>query len=71
MLRCRSLFASMGLIALTAACTRTVPDTREADIKAVKGVEAAWVKDIATKDADKFASYYSDDASFLLISSAG
>ena len=66
MLRWRSLFAYMGLIALTAACTRTVPDTRGADIKAVKGVEAAWVKDIATKDADKFASYYSDDASLLM-----
>ena len=44
---------------------------RDADIKAVKDVEADWVKDIAAKDADKFASYYSDDASFLLISSAG
>jgi uncharacterized protein (TIGR02246 family) len=32
----------------------------------VKDVEAAWVKDIATKDADKFASYYSDDASLLM-----
>ncbi len=66
MLRCRSLFACMGLLALIAACTRTAPDTRDADINAVKGVEAAWVKDIATKDVDKFASYYSEDASFLL-----
>jgi uncharacterized protein (TIGR02246 family) len=32
----------------------------------VKDVEAAWVKDIATKDADKSASYYSDDASLLM-----
>ena len=39
---------------------------RDADIKAVKDVEADWVKDIAAKDADKFASYYSDDASFLV-----
>jgi len=64
--RCRSLFACIGLVALTAACTKTVPDTRDADIKAVRDVEAAWVKDIATKDADKSASYYSDGASFLL-----
>ena len=42
------------------------PDTRDADVKAVEDLEAAWVKDIATKDADKFASYYSDDASVLL-----
>lgn len=66
MLRYRSLFACLGLFALTAACTRTVPDRRDADIKAVKGVEAAWVEDIATKDVDKFASYYSDDASLLM-----
>ena len=64
--RCRSLFACIGLVALAAACTKTVPDTRHADIKAVKDVEAAWVKDIATKDVDKFASYYSDDALFLM-----
>jgi uncharacterized protein (TIGR02246 family) len=66
MLRYLSLFASVGLFALTTACTSTVPDTRDADIKAVKGVEAAWVEDIATKDVDKFASYYSDDASVLM-----
>jgi len=53
-------------LALTAACTTTVPDTRDADIKAVKAVEAAWVQVIATKDVDKFASYYSDDASLLM-----
>jgi hypothetical protein len=53
-----SFFLRESLVALTAACTKTVPDTRDADIKAVKDVEAAWVKDIATKDADKSASYY-------------
>jgi uncharacterized protein (TIGR02246 family) len=31
----------------------------------VRSVEADWVKDIATKDVDKFVSYFSDDASFL------
>ena len=43
MLRCRPLFACIGLLTLTAACTTTVPDTREADIKAAKDVKAAWV----------------------------
>ena len=43
-----------------------VTDTRNADVKAVKDVETAWVKDAATKDPDKFASYYADDASLLL-----
>jgi uncharacterized protein (TIGR02246 family) len=67
MLRYGSLVGCVGLFALTIACTNTaVPDTREADIKAVKDAEAAWVKDVATKDVDKFASYYSDDASVLM-----
>lgn len=65
MLSHRTLLACLGLLALTGSCARTVPDTRDADVKAVKAVEAAWVADIATKDADKFASYYADDASLM------
>lgn len=56
----------LGLFVLASACTSTVRDTRDADIKAVKAVEAAWVRDIATKDADKFASYYAQDATLLM-----
>ena len=66
MLRNPCLFACLGLLALTTACTTTPPDTRDADIKAVKAVEAAWVNDIATKDPEKFAGYYSNDASLLV-----
>jgi ketosteroid isomerase-like protein len=48
------------LMGLTAACTPAVtPDTRQADIQAVKDVEIAWAKDAALKDPAKFASYYS------------
>jgi uncharacterized protein (TIGR02246 family) len=64
MTRYRNLFACLALFALAAACTTA--DRRDADIKAVKAVEAAWVKDVATKDEGKFASYYSSDASFLM-----
>jgi len=42
-----------------------VPDTRAADLQAVKDVETAWVKDVATKDPDKWASYFTDDGSGL------
>jgi len=66
MLRYRLVLVCIGLVAITSACTSTAPDTRDADVKAVKGVEAAWVKDIATKDVDKFANYYADDASLLI-----
>jgi uncharacterized protein (TIGR02246 family) len=44
----------------------SVPDTRDADIAAVKAAEAAWVKDAATKDVEKFTNYYTDDAVVLL-----
>ena len=62
------LFVCSGLLVLTMACTQQAPappDTRAADVKAVQDLEAACVKDIATKDADKIANYYADDASVL------
>ena len=64
--RYRSLFACIALFALAPSCTRTAPDTRDADVKAVKALEASWVKDIATNEVSKFASYYSEDAAFLM-----
>ena len=69
MLRNISLIGCLALAALMAGCTSAPPppppDTRAADVQAVKDVEAAWLKDMATKDADKFASYFADDASGL------
>jgi uncharacterized protein (TIGR02246 family) len=37
-------------------------DTRVADAQAVKEVEAAWIKGMANKDLDQWASYLADDA---------
>ena len=51
------------LIVLLTACTQ--PDTREADAKAIREVESAWVKTASTKDLDAFVAYYTDDASVL------
>jgi uncharacterized protein (TIGR02246 family) len=54
------------LLALAAACSIGVaPDTRPADVQAVKDLEAAWLKDAALKDPAKFASYYAEDALVL------
>lgn len=62
-----ALFSLFSLLTLSIACTNpAITDSRDADVKAVKDVEVAWVKDAATKDPDKFASYYADDASLLL-----
>ena len=72
MLRNTSLIICLALAALTAGCSSSSnqppappPDTRAADVQAVKDVEAAWLKDAGTKDADKWASYFTDDASGL------
>jgi uncharacterized protein (TIGR02246 family) len=56
------------LFGLTVSCSNTAapsPDTRAADIQAVKDLEAAWSKDMVSKDADKWAGYYAEDASGL------
>ncbi|HYW47549.1 MAG TPA: SgcJ/EcaC family oxidoreductase [Bryobacteraceae bacterium] len=63
-MRNTSLIACLALAALAAGCSNAPappPDTRAADVQAVKDVEAAWLKDVSTKDADKFASYFAED----------
>ncbi|MGA9528576.1 MAG: SgcJ/EcaC family oxidoreductase [Terriglobales bacterium] len=71
MSRNASLILVVFLLLLAMGCSNapapvaTPPDTRAADVQAVKDVEAAWVKDAATKDANKWASYYTDDAAGL------
>ena len=69
MLRNNSLILCLTLAALSAGCSNPPPapppDTRPADVQAVKDLEAAWIKDMTTKDADKWASYFAEDASGL------
>ena len=64
------LFACLGLLVFAMACKQEAPppppDTREADVKAVQDTQAAWDKDIATKDLDKVVSYFADDGSELM-----
>ena len=46
---------------IAAGCSKTpapAPDTRTADMQAVKEVEAAWLKDIAAKDVDKWCQLF-------------
>jgi len=68
MLRITSLIGCLALAALAAGCSKAPappPDMRAADVQSVKDVETAWVKDVATKDADKWASYFTEDGSGL------
>jgi uncharacterized protein (TIGR02246 family) len=55
-----------GAFALLISCSSPPPDTREADAKAIKDMEAAWMRDINTKDAEKWLSHLTEDASFLV-----
>jgi uncharacterized protein (TIGR02246 family) len=66
MLRFGSFPACIIMFGLTTACSNSsAPDT-EADARAVRDVEAAWVKDIGTKDVGKFVAYYADDATLMM-----
>jgi ketosteroid isomerase-like protein len=42
------------------------PDTRAAEEKAIRELEAQWMKDLQAKDLDKDVAHYDNDASFLL-----
>ena len=59
--------ATIALAALLAGCTPATPpaapDTRDADAKAIRQLEADWSQAAAAKDVDKGVSFYADDAS--------
>lgn len=61
-----TLFAvTASLLLMTAGCNQApppAPDTREADLKAIKAADDAEAKDMAAKAFDKMADYYADDA---------
>ena len=65
-LRYRLLATCVALSALLTSCATPAPDTHDADVSALKDTEAAWVKDAALKDVDKWVAHYTDDASVLL-----
>ena len=63
-----SLILCLALAAMAVGCSNApapAPDTRAADVKAVKDVEAAWVKDANSKDPAKWAAYFTEDGSGL------
>ena len=68
--RCYLTTASLALATLLlSACTQAPqpppPDTRAADEKAIKDLEAQWLASAKAKDADKVMAFYADDASFM------
>jgi uncharacterized protein (TIGR02246 family) len=71
MLRNTPLILCLALVLVAVGCSTAPtpapvpPDTRAADVQAVKNVEAAWVKDANSKDPDKWAAYFTEDGSGL------
>ncbi len=54
------------VLLMTWGCgTQTPPDTRAADEKTIRDLDAQWAKTAAAKDVDGTVSYYADDASLL------
>ena len=51
-----------ALVLLATGCTQAVPDTHDADAKALRDNEVQWNLDVASKDADKWVAHYADDA---------
>ena len=64
------LAAAFALAVILAGCQQAppppAPDTHDADAKAIRDVETAWVQALAAKDFDKSMAFYADDASVFI-----
>ena len=62
-----TLGLSLCLLVFATACQQAPPpDTHDADVKAIKDAETAWVQAFNTKDVDKATSFYTADATVLI-----
>ena len=68
MKRCVAL-AGATLFALMAAGCNQTAKTHDADVQAIKDVEAQWNQDYVARDLDKLVGHYADDA--VLMSPGG
>lgn len=64
MKRLAALAGTTLIVLMVAACGQ--PDTRDADLKAIRSVEAQWNADYAAKDLDKIADHYANDAVLIV-----
>jgi len=64
-----SVPAAVAIAVFLVGCSEApppAPDNRAADAKAIRDVETAWVQSYTTKDVDKIALNYADDASIFM-----
>ena len=58
---------SFSLLVLCTGCQQAPPpDTHDADVKAIKDLEAAWVQAFNSRDMAKTTAFYADDATVLI-----
>lgn len=55
------LYAATAIAFMVTACNQ-MPDTHDADVKAIQDNEAQWNQDYVSKDVDKITAHYADDA---------
>jgi len=60
MKRIATLTGSAVIALMAISCSQ--PDTHDADVKALKDLETQWNQDYVAKDADRIATYYTDNA---------
>jgi ketosteroid isomerase-like protein len=62
--------APLALLASQFGCTQAPPpappDTRAADEKAIRDMEAGWGKEFTSKNMDKVLAHYADDAAVMM-----
>ena len=64
MKRAAIICAAAAALMIT-ACNQA-PDTHDADVKAIQSDDLQWNQDFVSKDADKLASHYADDAVLMV-----
>jgi len=61
--------AAIALVVILAGCKQApppAPDTHDADVKAIRDLEATQLQAYAAKDLDRIVAIYADDASLFL-----
>lgn len=57
----------VGVVCLLVGCSYSeTPGSQAAAVQSIRDIEAAWVKDIARRDLEKWVSYYAEDGAILL-----
>lgn len=65
MKRLATLCVAATVVLIVTACNQT-PDTHDADVAAIRASETQWNQDYISKDNDKIAAHYADDAVLMV-----